>query len=140
MKISRMLMLLVVMLTAFSCSKDESDPTPANYESLGITSITINDQKFAIEKGSMLVVDKASNISLTGTTSNLATKHSELEYAIFTTKGTIPFVKVESNQDGVSINVSSKTLDNGLVRITAIISRNGYQEELTYNFTFSAIL
>jgi hypothetical protein len=139
MKTIKTLVLFFVLASLFSCNKNKDENSDPDFKVLGITSVTINGKLFSVSNGTLLDLDKSDSIIVTGTQTNMALKQAQIEYVVWTNSQEASSVSVESNYPDVSISINKKTGDkntSSIVRVT----RNGYDEQLIYKFTFTSVL
>lgn len=136
MKILRSLLLLITLVSLVACNKDDEKETAADFSVLGITSVTINGQQFNIKNDAILETDGVLSVNATGIQTQ--GKHTQLEYAVFTDEGVMPSVVVNSSYSDVSIEIKKETNSSKTIH-TVNISREGYQEQLSYVFEFYVI-
>lgn len=125
-----MMMLPFVLL---ACSKnDDNTQTKANFDNLGISSVTINGKSYNVKEG-LLEGITGQNIVLTGSQYTESIKKAQLEYAIISSSQQTLSCMVQSKYADVSISVSEESKDN-LQTCTIQVSRKGYEEVLIYKF------
>ena len=125
-----MMMLPFVLL---ACSKnDDNTQTKANFDNLGISSVTINGKSYNVKEG-LLEGITGQNIVLTGSQYTESIKKAQLEYAIISSSQQTLSCVVQSKYADVSISVSEESKDN-LQTCTIQVSRKGYEEVLIYKF------
>lgn len=125
-----MMMLPFVLL---ACSKnDDNTQTKANFDNLGISSVTINGKSYNVKEG-LLDGITGQNIVLTGSQYTESIKKAQLEYAIISSSQQTLSCVVQSKYADVSISVSEESKDN-LQTCTIQVSRKGYEEVLIYKF------
>lgn len=130
-----MMMLPFVLL---ACSKnDDNTQTKANFDNLGISSVTINGKSYNV-KGVLLDGITGQNIVLTGSEYTESIKKVQLEYAIISSQKTLSCV-VQSKYPDVSISVYTES-KNDIQTCTVQISRKGYDEVLIYKFVQKTLL
>lgn len=125
-----MMMLPFVLL---ACSKnDDNTQTKANFDNLGISSVTINGKSYNVKEG-LLDGITGQNIVLTGSQYTESIKKAQLEYAIISSSQQTLSCVVQSKYADVSISVNVESKDN-LQTCTIQVSRKGYDEVLIYKF------
>ncbi len=125
-----MMMLPFVLL---ACSKnDDNTQTKANFDNLGISSVTINGKSYNVKEG-LLDGITGQNIVLTGSQYTESIKKAQLEYAIISSSQQTLSCVVQSKYADVSISVNVESKDN-LQTCTIQVSRKGYEEVLIYKF------
>ena len=125
-----MMMLSFVLL---ACSKnDDNTQTKANFDNLGISSVTINGKSYNVKEG-LLEGITGQNIVLTGSQYTESIKKAQLEYAIISSSQQTLSCVVQSKYADVSISVNVESKDN-LQTCTIQVSRKGYDEVLIYKF------
>lgn len=125
-----MMMLPFVLL---ACSKnDDNTQTKANFDNLGISSVTINGKSYNVKEG-LLEGITGQNIVLTGSQYTESIKKAQLEYAIISSSQQTLSCVVQSKYADVSISVNVESKDN-LQTCTIQVSRKGYEEVLIYKF------
>ena len=125
-----MMMLPFVLL---ACSKnDDNTQTKANFDNLGISSVTINGKSYNVKEG-LLDGITGQNIVLTGSQYTESIKKAQLEYAIISSSQQTLSCVVQSKYADVSISLSEESKDN-LQTCTIQVSRKGYEEVLIYKF------
>ena len=131
-----MMMLPFVLL---ACSKnDDNTQTKANFDNLGISSVTINGKSYNVKEG-LLDGITGQNIVLTGSQYTESIKKAQLEYAIISSSQQTLSCVVQSKYADVSISVSEESKDN-LQTCTIQVSRKGYDEVLIYKFVQKTLL
>lgn len=114
-----MMMLPFVLL---ACSKnDDNTQTKANFDNLGISSVTINGKSYNVKEG-LLEGITGQNIVLTGSQYTESIKKAQLEYAIISSSQQTLSCVVQSKYADVSISVSEESKDN-LQTCTIQVSR-----------------
>jgi len=136
MKTLQRLLLLVAVVSLFACNKDDEKETAADFSVLGITNITINGQQFSIKNDAILETDSVLSVSATGIL--IQGKHAQLEYVVLMNEEVTPSVVVNSCYSDVLIEVKKETTASYTTN-TVTISRDGYQEQLSYVFLFHVI-
>ena len=134
MKTIKTLILFLVFVSLFACSKDDNEDFDVDFSVLGITSVTVNGQQFNISNNTMLDIEGNDTIVVTGTQTTMSVKHMQIDYAVQTNSTATFSVNVESDYPDVSVVTSEETIDN-LKSFVVVISRTGYDEQLTYKFT-----
>lgn len=128
---------LGLALLAFSCTKESSNDTPADYSKLGVESITINNTTINVEgNGVLLDVKSNKNISVIGTSN--ANKKETIEYVYLLACDAAPTVTAKSKYSDTRIVVTNSVV-SGKNICTLVISRADCSEELTYIFSFIKI-
>jgi hypothetical protein len=135
MKAIRIIVLLLFSAVAFSCSKDDDNTATPDYSVLGVTSVTINGQQIKVNKGILLDLGNTTSVISNGFTNYATQKHAELSYTIRTSSGTTPSVSVMSSYPDAS-SVVVKNTSGTTPSFTVTVTRNGYEEQLTYHFNF----
>lgn len=130
-----MMMLPFVLL---ACSKDDNTPTKANFDNLGISSVTINGKSYNM-KGVLLDGTTGQNIAYMGSQYTESTKKAQLEYAIISSSQQTLSCAVQSKYTDVSISVNVESKDDIQTCIVQI-SRKGYDEVLIYKFVQKTLL
>jgi hypothetical protein len=125
--------LLITAVSLFSCSKENEQDPVADYKVLGVTSVTINGQEFNVKDGVLLDVAGTSSIAADGML--IQSMHTEVSYVVLTSGEITPSVDVKSSCADVSVNIMEETF-SGRPSYTVLITRKGYQEQLTYVFRF----
>ena len=131
----KMIFICVMMLpfVLLACSKnDDNTQTKANFDNLGISSVTINGKSYNVKEG-LLEGITGQNIVLTGSQYTESIKKAQLEYAIISSSQQTLSCVVQSKYADVSISVSEESKDN-LQTCTIQVSRKGYEEVLIYKF------
>jgi hypothetical protein len=131
-----MMMLPFVLL---ACSKDDNTPTKANFDNLGISSVTINGKSYNVKEGGLLDGITDQNIVCTGSQYTESTKKAQLEYAIISFSQQTLSCAVQSKYTDVSISVNVESKDDIQTCIVQI-SRKGYDEVLIYKFVQKTLL
>ncbi len=134
MKTIKILILFLVFADIFACSKDDNADSDVDFSVLGITSVTVNGQQFNINNNVMLDIEGNHTIVVTGTQTTMSVKHMQIDYAVQTNSTDTFSVNVESDYPVVSVVTSEETVDNSK-SVVIVISRTGYDEQLTYKFT-----
>ena len=127
------LMLLLTAVSLFSCNKNDESEDAADYAVLGITSVTINGQQFDVINGVLLNVAGTPSVAADGIL--VQAERTQVSYVVLTTKGAAPSVEVRSSYADVSVSISEATTA-GHTSYTVRIWREGYQEQITYVFSF----
>lgn len=123
-----MMMLPFVLL---ACSKnDDNAPTKANFDNLGISSVTINGKSYNVKEG-LLDGITGQNMVLTGSQYTESIKKAQLEYAIISFLQQTLSCVVQSKYTDVLISVNAESKDN-IQTCTVQVSRKGYEEVLIY--------
>ncbi len=133
MKTIKILILFLVFADIFACSKDDNADFDVDFSVLGITSVTVNGQQFNINNNVMLDIEGNHTIVVTGTQTTMSVKHMQIDYAVQTNSTDTFSVNVESDYPAVSVVSSEETNDNSK-SVVVVISRTGYDEQLTYKF------
>ncbi len=136
--------MLFCLLSIYSCNdnndnndnNDDNETTGADYKVLGITKVSVNDEQIEVYDSGLLNITSIDSIGLIGTTSSEATKHAKFNYIIATKKDTVLIDVKSTYSDATTVITSQK--ENNKISIDAVITRNGYDEQITYNF--SAVL
>ncbi len=134
MKTIKILILFLVFADIFACSKDDNADSDVDFSVLGITSVTVNGQQFNINNNVMLDIEGNHTIVVTGTQTTMSVKHMQIDYAVQTNSTDTFSVNVKSDYPAVSVVTSEETIDNSK-SVVVVISRTGYDEQLTYKFT-----
>lgn len=131
---------LVLILTAFvffSCSEDDAPEQKADYNLLGITSVTINGSHIPVKAdGVLLDLADSKDIAGTGFLSEPNKKHFEVEYAILTKDLSASSVEIQSKYPDVSISISHVVTSPSVITWIVKITREGYSESVIYNLSF----
>lgn len=131
---------LVLILTAFvffSCSEDDAPEQKADYNLLGITSVTINGSHIPVKAdGVLLDLADSKNIAVIGSLSEPYKKHFEVEYAILTKDLSASSVEIQSKYPNVSISISHVVTSPSVITWIVKITREGYSESVIYNLSF----
>lgn len=125
--------LMMLPFVLLACSKnDDNTQTKANFDNLGISSVTINGKSYNVKEG-LLDGITGQNIVLTGSQYTESIKKAQLEYAIISSSQQTLSCVVQSKYADVSISLSEESKDN-LQTCTIQVSRKGYEEVLIYKF------
>lgn len=125
--------LMMLPFVLLACSKnDDNTQTKANFDNLGISSVTINGKSYNVKEG-LLEGITGQNIVLTGSQYTESIKKAQLEYAIISSSQQTLSCVVQSKYADVSISVNVESKDN-LQTCTIQVSRKGYEEVLIYKF------
>ena len=125
--------LMMLPFVLLACSKnDDNTQTKANFDNLGISSVTINGKSYNVKEG-LLEGITGQNIVLTGSQYTESIKKAQLEYAIISSSQQTLACVVQSKYADVSISVNVESKDN-LQTCTIQVSRKGYEEVLIYKF------
>ncbi|MCG6188710.1 hypothetical protein [Maribellus maritimus] len=134
MKTIKTLILFLVFVSLFACSKDDNEDFDVDFSVLGITSVTVNGQQFNISNNTMLDIEGNDTIVVTGTQTTMSVKHMQIDYAVQTNSTATFSVNVKSDYPDVSV-VTSEETNNNFKSVVVVIYRTGYDEQLTYKFT-----
>lgn len=134
----KIIFICMIMLPFFllACSKDDNVQTKADFNNLGISSVTINGKSYNT-KGVLLDGITGQNIVLTGSQYTESLKKAQLEYAIISSQQVLSCM-VQSKYNDVSISVNTESKDDIQTCIVEI-SRKGYDEVLIYKFVQKSI-
>ncbi len=140
LKFSKFVLLFICAISIFSCKDDDDvEFTDPNYNVLGISEIRINDALYNINDSTLLLdISSSDNITLSGCGYTKSTLHETLSYSIITTFKSIS-TEIISCYPDVSIVTSSGKDDDRHSHITIIVSREGYDEQVTYTFNFITV-
>ncbi|HML64623.1 MAG TPA: hypothetical protein PKC55_07330 [Dysgonomonas sp.] len=129
--------LILTVFTFFSCSEDNAPEQKADYNLLGITSVTINGSRIPVKAdGVLLDLADSKDIVGTGSLSEPYKKHFEIEYAILTKDLSASSVEIQSKYPDVSIDISHVVTSPSVITWIAKITREGYSESVIYNLSF----
>ena len=125
--------MMMLPFVLFACSKnDDNAPTKANFDNLGIASVTINGKSYNVKEG-LLDGITGQNMVLTGSQYTESTKKAQMEYAIILSSQQTLSCVVQSKYTDVLISVNAESKDN-IQTCTVQVSRKGYEEVLIYKF------
>lgn len=128
--------ILSFALVIFACSKDDNEISEANFNILGINSITINDQSYTVKDNLLLELGDSQNIVMSGVQMTESTKHAVIEYSVIPAMEEPPEISAISRYKDVAISCNSMTTTNSQTCVILDICRNGNPEQVTYKFYF----
>lgn len=135
MKNLNLLCLLPILLILFSCSNEDENEPKADYSAvLGVKSVTINGNKINTNSNSpYLDISNTKSVYFNNLTNKVTKKLVEISYAVITEPGTTLSIQVESCYSDVSV-VISEVQNSDYTSYVVVVSRKGYQEQITYVF------
>jgi hypothetical protein len=126
--------LLFLLLTTFSCSKEEANTSKGDFTLLGLEKIRIDDDIIGIGSNGFLL-DLGENEQVVLSDFSYGVKKAVCEYACFVSAKDMPFVSFESKYDDILINKREFQIsDYNAYEIT--VSKAGCAEEITYVIVF----
>ncbi len=136
MKNLNLLFLLPFLLIIFSCSNEDENEPKADYSAvLGVKSVTINGNRYntktdkpSLDLGNAKSITNDGFMDL-GTTK----KRIEITYFLLTEPGTTLTIQVESCHSDVSVAINEVQYSD-YTSYVVVVSRKGYQEQITYVF------
>ena len=131
------LAIFVTVCIFFSCSKDDTSDNDADYNLLGITSITINNSIIPIKSDGVLFdLSDCKDIATTGMLSEPNKKHVEVDYAILTKDPEASSAQIQSKYSDVSVTIDKISTSTSVKTWIIKITRKGYLESITYKLAF----
>ncbi|MHA7111346.1 hypothetical protein ACRTDU_14545 [Sunxiuqinia elliptica] len=133
MKIFKLLLLLVLSFSLWSCNEHDDEVIKADFSVLGVTTVSINNKPYSVKEGMLLEVEEDELIALVGFESTQSTARLMIEYAVITSADEPFIVTAESAYSDVSITIDTE-VDDDKIHCVVQFSREGYQEQLSYEF------
>ncbi|MBP1639570.1 MAG: hypothetical protein H6Q17_1153 [Bacteroidetes bacterium] len=139
MRILKHLTFVFVAIAICACSKGSDEPSKADFSTLGIKDITVNNITYSVKNDLLLELKNSKNIVISALQMTESTKYCVIEYGVIPTTKDTPLVSITSCYSDVSVVVSSNTTTDGITYIVLDVTRNGHDERVTYKFYFSKI-
>lgn len=130
------ILLAIGILSMSACDSNETGQPQANFEVLGITAVSINQQPIAVKAGAALETSAITNMALTGMAYHQNNHHAQYSYVILCPGDLTPSVTVAASFPDTSITTTSEVLQDGQTRITVLVQRTGHPEQVEYEFVF----
>lgn len=130
------ILLIIGILVMSACDTHDTPQPQDNFEVLGITTVSINQQPIPVKAGAALETSAIANMALTGMAYNQNNHHAQYSYIILYTGDLTPSVAVAATYPDTTINTTSEVLEDGQTRITVLIQRTGHPEQIEYEFVF----
>lgn len=139
MKAVKLILLLFVSMSIFSCDNDDEKSTDPDFSVLGISSVSINDVAYPVDENLLLVIEEGNLFYTSATQFHASTKHATIEYVVITLDD-LKEVGATSLKPGVSIDIRTETTMEGFDYKVIDITRKGYDERVTYKIFFASSL
>ena len=133
------ILLVIGILLMSACDSNETPQPQANFEVLGITSVSINQQPIAVKTDAALETSAISTMVLTSMTYHQNIRVAKYCYTILCPGDMTPSVTVAATYPDTSINTTFEVLQDGQTRITVLVQRTGHPEQIEYEFVFSTL-
>jgi hypothetical protein len=116
----------------FSCSNNDEKEPDADYQVLGIETVSINGERIAVEDDCLLNIQNIGWMTIDGIENRQTQKQIILSYAIVIEPDTPLTIQVDCNPN-TCVVIDDEEI-NGRHTYKAVVSREGYQEGITYLF------
>ena len=130
------ILLAIGILSMSACDSNETPQPQANFEVLGITSVSINQQPIAVKPDAALETSAISTMVLTSMTYHQNIRVAKYCYTILCPGDITPSVAVATTFPDTSITTEKEVLQGGQTSITVLIQRTGHPEQIEYEFVF----